>query len=249
AKCSQAYPNLRENLNLLFARLEAAPTNVKTKDPRSGLEVELRITRDVFAAGIFYMLYTSDFSRHIPLVVGNAVRGNYRTFLAVAVPLSSALMSQVSLGMYHSVVCAEDVPRIKQSEIERESRNTFLGGKNIRNSIGICKAWVRGRVPAGFFKPVTSKSPVLIISGDVDPVVPPRWGANIARTLPNSRHITIPGVAHGPSFPGCVQDLVTRFVNEASGADLDLTCVNAIRRSDFTLPPPTAPAQSPANSQ
>ena len=243
-KCSQAYPNLRQNLNSLFARLENAPVSVKAKDPRTGEEIELQITRDVFAAGAFYMLFTSDLSRHLPLVINNALRGNYATFLSVAVPVAVGLMSQVSTGMYHSVLCSEDVPRIEQSEIERASKNTFLGSKNTLNSRRICKAWARGKVSDEFFQPVASNSPVLIVSGEVDPTLPPRWGASIATSLPNSRHIIIPGIAHGPSFPGCVQDLVALFVAEGTGAALDLSCVQTIRRPDFTVPPPqTAPAQ------
>lgn len=249
SKCSQAYPNLRQDLNLLLSRLEAAPANVKTKDPRTGEEVELQITRNVFVANVFYMLFASELSRHLPVFIGNALRGNYTKFLTIELPIAVGLMSQVSTGMYHSILCSEDVPRVSKSEIERESRNTFLGSENALSSLQICKVWGRGKVSEEFYKPVVSNTPVLIISGEVDPTLPPRWGESIARFLPNSRHIIIPGVAHGPSFPGCVQNLVAQFINDASGAALDLKCVKSIRRPEFTLPPPKSGAADKGQSR
>ena len=38
-----------------------------------------------------------------------------------------------------------------------------------------------------YYAPVTSIEPVLIFSGDDDPVTPPSWGEHVAQHLPNVR--------------------------------------------------------------
>ena len=59
--------------------------------------------------------------------------------------------------------------------------------------------WPRGEIPADFLEPVRSNAPVLIFSGNLDPVTPPSDGEDVARYLPNSRHIIIPEGGHGHS--------------------------------------------------
>jgi pimeloyl-ACP methyl ester carboxylesterase len=51
-------------------------------------------------------------------------------------------------------------------------------------------------VPVSFAAPVKSAAPVLLISGEADPVVPPCLAAAAATQLPNGRHLTIPHTGH-----------------------------------------------------
>jgi pimeloyl-ACP methyl ester carboxylesterase len=43
---------------------------------------------------------------------------------------------------------------------------------------------------------VKSDVPVLILSGGLDPVTPPANGAEVAKSLPRSRHIVAQGYGH-----------------------------------------------------
>ena len=74
-----------------------------------------------------------------------------------------------------------------------------------------CEVWPRGRRPADFNAPVQSDRPVLLLSGQLDPVTPPRHGEAIARALPNVRHFVAPHLGHGVSGQGCAPDLIGRF--------------------------------------
>ena len=67
--------------------------------------------------------------------------------------------------------------------------------------------------------PVSSSAPVLLFSGELDPNTPARWAERAARTLPNSRHVVLPHVAHnfssvdmGPS----IAEKLWRFVAPTS---------------------------------
>ncbi|MBK6845109.1 MAG: alpha/beta hydrolase [Gemmatimonadetes bacterium] len=46
---------------------------------------------------------------------------------------------------------------------------------------------------------VVSRVPTLILSGEMDPITPPRWGSNAAATLVNSRHLVLPHLSHEAS--------------------------------------------------
>jgi hypothetical protein len=55
----------------------------------------------------------------------------------------------------------------------------------------------------------------------------------VKRTLPNARHIVVPGAGHGTIGSGCVPRLVGQFLDAASVAGLDDTCVRALHRPPF----------------
>jgi TAP-like protein. len=68
--------------------------------------------------------------------------------------------------------------------------------------------WQRGNIPADYREPVSSNLPVLIFSGNLDPITPPQRGEEVAKYLPNSRHVVIPEAGHGVdglSDAGCVR--------------------------------------------
>ena len=98
-----------------------------------------------------------------------------------------------------------------------------------------CRVWPRGELPPGYREPVRSEKPVLILSGELDPVTPPRWGDHGARTLPNSRHLVVPGAAHGTLGVGCVPELVGTFLDTADPAGLDAGCLDSLDRPPFWL--------------
>ena len=98
--------------------------------------------------------------------------------------------------------------------------------------------WTRAGFSLGlvFFHGVRAQrkpSVILLFSGWLDPVTPPRWAEEAGKYLTNSLHITVPGVAHGTLGAGCVPDLMEAFVQSASVDGLDSTCVDSIERPAF----------------
>ena len=77
--------------------------------------------------------------------------------------------------------------------------------------------------------PVTSDVPVLILSGGLDPVTPPSYGAEVASTLPNSRHVVAAGYGHIVSPHACAPRLIAAFIDDPDFAELPPTCVAALR--------------------
>jgi len=66
---------------------------------------------------------------------------------------------------------------------------------------------------------------VLILSGGLDPVTPPARGAEVAATLPNSRHIVARGYGHIVSPHACGPRLIAAFIDDPGSGKLPPACV------------------------
>jgi hypothetical protein len=97
--------------------------------------------------------------------------------------------------------------------------------------------WPRGTVDASYYEPVVSDVPALVLSGDLDPVTPPDWGEAVVKYLENGRHVTMPGTGHGVLGTPCGMRLIREFLDGASAADLDVSCVDAVKRPPFFVTP------------
>jgi pimeloyl-ACP methyl ester carboxylesterase len=148
------------------------------------------------------------------------------------------LVATGSNGMYLSVTCAEDLPWIKPGEGERLAENTFLGDYRLRQQREACALWPRAEIERDYAQPVKSDVPVLILTGQWDPVTPPTNGERIAKTLSNSLHIIVPSGGHGlDGLEGmdCVDNLIVEFVERGATKGLDTACVKNIHRKGFAL--------------
>src|SRR5262249_38662136 len=126
-------------------------------------------------------------------------------------------------GFFNSVACAEDVPFITQEEMERETKGTFLGDYRIAQQKKACEIWMRGRIPEHFADPVQSDVPTLIISGELDPVTPPRFGDEIVKNLSHGRQVIFRGESHSGSSE-CMDGIMQQFVSAGKSEELDISC-------------------------
>ena len=83
--------------------------------------------------------------------------------------------------------------------------------------------------------PVTSDVPVLILSGGLDPVTPPAYGTEVARTLPRSRHVIAAGYGHIVSPHACAPRMIAAFIDNPAAPALSPTCIEHFEKS--TRPP------------
>ncbi len=231
AACNQEFPNLRESTAKVFAQAEAKP-RVKFIHPRTGKGADIPITQRLVASVIFSALYDPAITSLLPRLITDAAQNNYQGLLALAFSrdMPKGAMSE---GMFLSVVCAEDVPRTSAAEISQEAKGRFLGTAFFDTRMKPCEFWPRGAVADDYYQPVKSAKPVLILSGEDDPVTPPSWGEHVAQHLTNAKHLVVPGAGHGTSTRGCVPKLMAKFIDDASAGRLDPSCLQAQHRPPF----------------
>lgn len=234
--CREAFPDLRREWREVFSRLARAPARTQWSGA-SGADVEVEVQRGVFATEVRSMMYTQAGVRQIPLIIHEAAAGNFAPFLKRVIPEDIRETGFLAEGMYLSVTCTEDVPWIEAGEAERLASGTFLGDYRVLQQQRACEHWPPGRIPADFHDPVTAAIPVLIISGYADPATPPRWGNEVARHLPNSRHVVIPHLAHLLDGLSNVAECLDRALNEffarGTAKGLDVGCVGTMRPPPF----------------
>lgn len=230
--CARTFPDAGGQLRALLERLERAPEQLHIEHPRTARPTDLRVEREGLAFALLNLLYAPSLASLLPLMVERALQErDYRGFIAAIEAFSSAV--DLSTGMFLSVVCAEDLPRISAAEIERETAGTFLGAGWLSRLRQQCAVWDVPALPEPHFAPIGGSVPSLLLSGNLDPVTPPRWGDLVAERLTPARHIVVPGGGHGVSAVGCVPRLIKEFLDTLDPAALDAECVERVQRPAF----------------
>jgi pimeloyl-ACP methyl ester carboxylesterase len=232
--CHEAFPDLPQTFAAVLEELEANPRRIDTTHPRTGEPFELAVSATGFAGGLRGILYTPTLASLVPWTIARAAEDDFAPFLAQVVPVVDT-GEVLSLGMFFSVICAEDVSRFAPGEAEPLAAAGILGRGLIEVMTDACTVWPAARLPAGYFEPVRSDTPALLLSGDLDPITPPRWGEAVIDGLSNARHVVAPGAGHGVLPRGCARDVIADFIEAGSHAGLDVSCIEQIRRPPFLL--------------
>jgi len=239
AECSKAFPDIRADRKAVLERLLKGPVTVEVKTSAdSDKTIQLSLSRDLVAEAIRYMLYSTAGSNRLPLFLHLAASGNYKPFVQGALNFRQNIVASGATGLYLSITCAEDVPLIAPGVGEKNAVNTFLGDYRLRQMREACAEWPRSEIPKDYTTDVRSDVPALILTGQWDPVTPPKYGDIAARNFRNSLHVVVPAGGHG--FNGvtnieCVDGLIAAFVARGSVQGLDTSCVNTVHRSGFQL--------------
>ncbi len=237
-QCNTAFPNVKAEAQAVLAQLTKGPVEVEVQKPRSTERVKVKLSRDLAAETIRYMLYNPVAASRIPLMIHLAAQGNFVPMTNAALEYRVNLVATGSNGMYLSVTCAEDLPWIKHGEGERIAENTFLGDYRLRQQREACELWPRATIERDYSQPTRSDAPVLILTGEWDPVTPPLYGDATAKELKNSLHIVVPHGAHGlGGLEGmnCIENAINKFVESGTTKDIDTSCVKNIRRRGFAM--------------
>ena len=233
--CRTAYPTLEESLKDVITRLRQEPVVVRAIDPRTATSHDVRVDHQVFGTTIFFLLFTTEWSKDIPRIIHAAAQGDYSP-LAAVLPLNVLTAAPVHWGMRRSVLCSEDVVLTTAEEVRRASEASVVGDASNVGLLTSCGEWPTATLPRSYFDPVHSTVPILALSGVEDPVLPPHRAEAALRMLPNATHLVMPGTAHGPNFPGCARELAAQFLDSGHGKDLNTSCVLDLQRPRFTIP-------------
>jgi len=232
--CHAAFPQIRDDWNNVLAQLEKQPARVEYSPPGKSAPTIVEIQRGVFAEKIRTWMYRRDQAARVPMIVHHAANGDFVPFLQQAV--APSIPDFVADGMYLSVTCAEDVPFINREEAAQLTAGNPFGNYRVFQQTRACGMWPRGEIPTDFLEPVSSNAPVLIFSGNMDPVTPPKYGEEVAKHLRNSRHIIIAEAGHGDDGlkdPGCVDRIAIEFLGKGDAKDLDASCVEGMAPPPF----------------
>jgi pimeloyl-ACP methyl ester carboxylesterase len=238
--CHAAFPNFQREVMTVLDRLAKHPVKVKVEDPKTHKPVTVELTRSAAADTLRFSLYSPDKASQVPLRVHLADQGDYRILARTAVLLRANLQRGLAWGDLFSVSCAEDLTFIDPKEIPAATRGTFYGDDRVREQLAACGVWPHAKRPAGWGQLIHSDIPVLLLSGERDPVTPPADAALVAKGFPHGLLVQIPHGTHGGEG-ACESRLIADFVEHGTVQGLDLSCIQAGKTVPFVTDPAKLP--------
>ena len=220
--CAQRLGNPREKLRALMVKLETDPPLVTYRDGISGEARQDRLTPELVAGLVRMYAYMPLASSLLPLQLNEAANGRYDALMSLSKMLGEQMADSITMGMQLSVICTEDGGELKADPADE---HTLLGNALVDYLVAQCAIWPRGVRPAGFRAPLKSDVPALLLSGEFDPVTPPRYGDAVVKTLANGRHLILRGQGHNVIGIGCMPKLMARFIDAADAKTLDAKCL------------------------
>lgn len=200
--CDVRYPDLRNR----FAELVADAD--RTGFPSPGRVLRGRDIVEAVGAG----LQQPGVIRDLPGIISAAAEGRLTGLLR----LTQQVGSNFYWGLRLSIWCGEEMPFEKTARMTSQiSPALGLGGTDNRTATPeMCAAWRVSSADAHANDPVKSDVPVLILSGEFDPVTSPAWGRRLLRTMPNGRFVQVPGQSHGAMFNRCGGQMTLAFLRD-----------------------------------
>ncbi len=199
---------------------------VRYRDPTTGAWRSEVPTYGHLALLLRMYAYQPAAASMLPLILHEAAQGRYESLLAQSRMLLGDLSEAIVHGMQLSVLCSEDDADLR---VDAADADSVLGNDLAAFSKAQCAVWPTRPRPADFRAPLTGNVPVLAISGEFDPVTPPRYGDEVVKSLPNGRHLVLPGQGHSVLGAGCMPKLFAQFIEGADAKVLDAACLQRLQ--------------------
>lgn len=223
--CKARMGDPRAELQAVLTRLRANPVPVTYRDGSTGEEVTETITADHVAGLVRMYAYMPAVGALLPQLIRQASQGRYGNLMALAKMMQSDMAESMSMGMQMSVICTEDAGSMV---VRAEDADTVLGNRMVEAMAAMCEVWPKGDKPADFNTPLKGDLPVLVLTGEFDPVTPPKYGEEVAKGLPKARWLDLKGQGHNVIGVGCMPKLFAQFIEQADAKALDAKCLEKL---------------------
>jgi len=235
--CNRAYPDLEEVFFVTVKKLNENPARISLTDSDKSITYQHAVINgDTFMSGLFQMLYAGSLIPTLPRMIYDASQGNFDFFSRI---YSILLFDRsMSLGMYYSVICAEDADFDPADQDLTGVRPEIVKVEKDEpeNLLKICEFWNVAQLGAQANAPVTSDIPTLLLSGYFDPITPPYYAEQASQTLAHAYTYTNPSGGHGQALDDpCANQLIQTFLDDPSRPP-DLACTHKTGGPSYYTP-------------
>lgn len=226
AACAAKFGDPVVTYRELLAQLRAHPVVVTLPNPTTGVSHRMEFGELHLGTVLRLASYATEQAALLPLSLHLAkAQDNFTPLAAQFLMVSRSYDEQVAFGMHNSVVCADDIPYIKNESVDRPAlERSYMGASQLDGLRQICALWPRGPVDADFHAPLKSDVPALLLSGSSDPVTPPEYARQAQKGFSHSVHVIMEGFGHGQLGAPCVDRLMSRVIQRGSVDQLDVSC-------------------------
>ncbi len=199
--CNKTFPDLESDLIQLLKKLDNDPIPIPGYLTKSISGESYFITPDMLLQGLFRLAYSKQGLEIVPQLIHHLAQGHEWIAQSMTMPLVTqfhALKSDMNMIITNND--DEVDPEFLSPPINDELHVIISNYLKYMHDESIDKYWpvIRGTepVPAEVWNP--SDIPVLMISGELDPITPPSHGDTAMVYFTNAVHYVIPGSGHSP---------------------------------------------------
>ncbi|MGB5165265.1 MAG: alpha/beta fold hydrolase [Woeseiaceae bacterium] len=231
--CGAAFPSLADDFKAVQARLADGPVIVRLQNPGSGRLESVDFGIDQLAGAVRLLAYHQSTIAIMPLSINAAANDNFIPLAAQFQMTVGELGESLAIGMHNAVMCTEDAPFYDQDKIDQGALgNTYIGPIQLQAISAICEVWPAGTLDDDLREPLDTDIPVLLLSGDADPITPPEYAIRAMVDLSNATHLIGKNQGHGQASVGCMPRIMADFVDSGDPLGLDTECM----QRSFALP-------------
>ena len=207
-----------------------------------------RFDQDTLANAIYQALFGYD-QGLIPVVVHTLATATNKVAALAALIRALQASGQVTAGasgsgvnqmMLFEIYCAEPWATFQPAALS-DQRGSFAYQTDLESAQQwqvMCPLIPKSATAVGDEQLTVSTVPVLAFNGAADPIEQPRNWAGAQQLFPDSRAITLPGQGHdvnSASWAACAGPLTQTFIEQASVAHLDTSCLASVPAPPFEL--------------
>ncbi len=230
--CAERFPELSESFAELKSRYREESRSIVIDDPRTGEPRDIEFDRDTLAGALRFLAYQPESQMMIPYLIDEAVNRDDPSRLASQMLMVTDQMDEmIAFGLNLTVGCSEDWGHWPDTD----AGDTLLGNSMRDFYRQFCQWWPAGDAPADFHEPFDSEVPILLLSGELDPVTPPEYGAEAAEQFTESRHLVATGRGHIVVTNRCMAGIAAQFLASADPDDPDTSCMDRMGPEPFFL--------------
>ena len=229
--CHAAFPGLARSFEQAVRRAATAPLTVEIADPRGGPPLKARLDDGKLVEVLFYAFYDWRRIGELPATINALAASDTRPLAGLArTALENYVSASVSHGLFLSVECHDEFPFNRRDAVERAAAERPLYRNFALSSLPLsaCPSWPVGQATEAEHSPAASDVPILILSGELDPVTPASWARIGSARLPRAVRLEFRGIGHGVlAAHGCASVIVGRFLADPARSPMD-DCLLAV---------------------
>ena len=225
--CSERFPDLEATFARIVAQLREGPVEVSVPHPNTGRVEVLSLGEGQFAGAVRLLAYSPTTIALLPLFIHEAGQGNWVPIAGQYMMTALQMSDMLALGMHNAVMCTEDMPFLDRTIIDYDGIDaSYMGSYQLDTLEAICAIWPAGPIDTEFKVPLATDLPFLLLSGDADPITPPRYAELALAELTNKKHLTGEHQGHGQITVGCTSRLIADFVEAGDPEAVDPECLD-----------------------
>jgi pimeloyl-ACP methyl ester carboxylesterase len=244
--CHQAFPHLAADWAALWASLGKSPWVIPAA--QSPTKTTQRFDQDRLANAIYQGLYAYN-QGLIPVAVHTLATATNKAAVLAGLIRAAQASGQASAGasssgvnqmMLYEIECAEPWSQLQPAVLSDQSGSfayqTDLESAQLMQFM--CTLIPKSAAAVGQQQLTVSTVPVLAFNGAADPNDQPRNWDGARGFFPDSRDITLLGQGHdvnSASWGQCAGRLTQTFIEQASLAHLDTSCLASVPTPPFAL--------------